>query len=89
MVRGYPVIQCGGRGREGGPDGKDGFLFDADGGVDELTEAIERALECDDSVRQNSMETARSYSEENCARMLLDLYADVIEAKRAKLEKKK
>ncbi len=70
-------------------DGKDGFLFDADGGVDELTEAIGRALECDDSVRQNSMETARSYSEENCARMLLDLYADVIEAKRAKLEKKK
>jgi 1,2-diacylglycerol 3-alpha-glucosyltransferase len=70
-------------------DGKDGFLFDADGGVDELTEAIERALECDDSVRQNSMETARSYSEENCARMLLDLYADVIEAKKAKFEKKK
>jgi glycosyltransferase involved in cell wall biosynthesis len=69
-------------------DGKDGFLFDADGGVDELTEAIERALECDDSVRQNSMETARSYSEENCARMLLDLYADVIEAKKAKLESK-
>jgi 1,2-diacylglycerol 3-alpha-glucosyltransferase len=70
-------------------DGKDGFLFDADGGVDELTEAIERALGCDDSVRQNSMETARSYSEENCARMLLDLYADVIEAKKAKLEAKR
>ena len=70
-------------------DGKDGFLFDADGGVDELTEAIRRALECDDSVRQNSMETAMSYSEENCARMLLDLYADVIEAKKAKLEKKR
>ncbi|MBP5395347.1 MAG: glycosyltransferase [Candidatus Methanomethylophilaceae archaeon] len=69
-------------------DGKDGFLFDADGGVDELTEAIERALNCDDSVRQNSMETARSYSEENCARMLLDLYADVIEAKKAKLAAK-
>lgn len=70
-------------------DGKDGFLFDADGGVDELTEAIRRALECDDSVRQNSMETAMSYSEENCARMLLDLYTDVIEAKKAKLEKKR
>ena len=69
-------------------DGKDGFLFDAGGGVDELTEAIERALDCDDSVRQNSMETARSYSEENCARMLLDLYADVIEAKKAKLAAK-
>ena len=69
-------------------DGKDGFLFDAGGGVDELTEAIERSLDCDDSVRQNSMETARSYSEENCARMLLDLYADVIEAKKAKLAAK-
>ena len=69
-------------------DGKDGFLFDAGGGVDELTEAIERALDCDDTVRQNFMETARSYSEENCARMLLDLYADVIEAKKAKLAAK-
>lgn len=68
-------------------DGKDGFLFD--GGVDELTEAIRKALECDDSVRQNSMEKARSYSEENCARMLLDLYADVVAAKKAKLEAKK
>ncbi len=67
-------------------DGKDGFLFD--GGVDELTEAIKKALDCDDSIRQNSMEKARSYSEENCARMLIDLYGDVVAAKKAKLESK-
>ena len=68
-------------------DGKDGFLFE--GGVDDLAEKIRMALECDDSVRENSMQTARSYSEENCAKMLLDLYEDVIAAKKAKLESKK
>ena len=68
-------------------DGKDGFLFD--GGVDELTAAIRRALECDDSVRQGSMEKAMSYSEDNCAKMLLDLYEEVIATKKDKLEKKR
>ena len=68
-------------------DGKDGFLFD--GGVDELTAAIRRALECDDSVRRGSMEKAMSYSEDNCAKMLLDLYEEVIAAKKDKLEKKR
>ena len=64
-------------------DGKDGFLFD--GGVDELTIAIRKALECDDTLRENSMRKARSYSEDNCAKMLLDLYEDVIATKKAKI----
>ena len=64
-------------------DGKDGFLFN--GGVDELTTAIRRALECDDTLKENSMQKARSYSEDNCAKMLLDLYEDVIATKKAKI----
>lgn len=68
-------------------DGVDGFLFD--GGVDDLVDKIRTALECDDSLRQRSMEKARSYSEENCAMMLLDLYHDVIEAKKARIEAKR
>ena len=67
-------------------DGKDGFLYD--GSEEGLTAAIKKALECDDTLRENSMQKARSYSEDNCARMLIDLYSVVIETKKAKLGKK-
>jgi 1,2-diacylglycerol 3-alpha-glucosyltransferase len=67
-------------------DGKDGFLYD--GSEEGLTAAIRKALECDDTLRENSMQKARSYSEDNCARMLIDLYSVVIETKKAKLGKK-
>ncbi|MBR1973073.1 MAG: glycosyltransferase [Candidatus Methanomethylophilaceae archaeon] len=67
-------------------DGKDGFLFD--GGVEDMAEKINIALECDDSIRQAAMEKAQSYSKENCARMLLDLYDYVVDAKRKRLASK-
>ncbi|MBP5734360.1 MAG: glycosyltransferase, partial [Candidatus Methanomethylophilaceae archaeon] len=68
-------------------DGKDGFLYD--GSEEVLTAAIRKALECDDALRENSMQKARSYSEDNCARMLIDLYSEVIEDKRKRLESKR
>ena len=68
-------------------DGKDGFLYD--GSEEGLTAAIRKALECDDALRENSMQKARSYSEDNCARMLIDLYSEVIEDKRKRLESKR
>ena len=40
-------------------------------------------------LRENSMQKARSYSEDNCARMLIDLYSEVIEDKRKRLESKR
>ena len=67
-------------------DGKDGFLFD--GGIEDMAEKINIALECDDSIRQAAMEKAQSYSKENCARMLLDLYDYVVDAKRKRLTSK-
>lgn len=68
-------------------DGKDGFLFD--GSVADLTEKIKLALACDDQIRENSMQTARSYSEESCALMLISMYEEVIARKKEKLLAKK
>lgn len=68
-------------------DGKDGFLFE--GGVEDMAGKILLALDCDDSIRQAAMEKAQSYSKENCARMLMDLYSHVIDAKRRRLAAKK
>ena len=67
-------------------DKKDGFLFD--GGMEDMAEKINIALECDDSIRQAAMEKAQSYSKENCARMLLELYDHVIDAKKKRLASK-
>ncbi len=67
-------------------DRKDGFLFD--GGIEDMAEKIRMALDCDDSVRQAAMEKAQSYSKENCARMLVDLYSHVIDAKKKRLTTK-
>ena len=68
-------------------DKKDGFLFD--GGMEDMAEKINLALECDDSIRQAAMEKAVSYSKENCARMLIDLYEHVIAAKKERLANRK
>lgn len=68
-------------------DKVDGFLFDGD--MTDMAEKINIALECDDTVRQNAMEKARSYSKENCARMLIELYDYVIDAKKRRLAAKK
>ena len=54
-----------------------------------MAEKIRMALDCDDSVRQAAMEKAQSYSKENCARMLVDLYSHVIDAKKKRLTTKK
>lgn len=68
-------------------DGVDGFLFD--GGVDELTARIQDALADDGTVAQRGMETAASYSEENCAKMLLSMYEDLIDRKNEELGKER
>ena len=68
-------------------DGKDGFLFD--GGIEDMAEKINLALNCDDSIRQAAMEKAISYSKDNCARMLINLYNHVIDAKKKRLSDKK
>lgn len=64
-------------------DRKDGFLFD--GGIEDMADKIRSALECDDTIGQAAMNKAQSYSKENCARMLVDLYNHVIEAKKTRL----
>lgn len=65
-------------------DGKDGFLFD--GGVEDMAEKINLALDCDGSVGMAAMAKARGYSRENCADMLTDLYEHVIEVKKGKIK---
>ena len=68
-------------------DGINGFTFEG-GNVKALAEAIKRALDCDDTLRENAMQHARSFSEESCAKMLVSLYEDAIEAKKERLAKK-
>ena len=68
-------------------DGKDGFLFDGD--IEDMANKIRLALDCDTSIGQAALEKARSYSKENCARMLVSLYEHVIEAKKRRLMDKK
>lgn len=68
-------------------NGVDGFMFT--GGIEDMADAINRALNCDDSVKEAAMERARSFSELNCAKMLEAMYEDVIKAKKERLSKKK
>ena len=68
-------------------DGKDGFLFD--GGVEALAARISDALNDDGTVARAGMATAASYSEESCAKMLLNLYEDLIDRRDAEAKKRR
>ena len=67
-------------------DGKDGFLFD--GGVEALAARISDALNDDGTVARAGIATAASYSEESCAKMLLNLYEDLIDRRDAEAKKR-
>lgn len=66
-------------------DGENGFLFDDEEGC---TEAIKKALDAGEDVIESSLATAREYSAESSAERTLELYRDVIEAKKKKREEK-
>lgn len=66
-------------------NGENGFLFDGEEGC---TAAIEKALNAGDEVRNASLETARGCSAELSAEKTVDLYREVIEAKKKRLEEK-
>ncbi|MDN5358009.1 MAG: 1,2-diacylglycerol 3-alpha-glucosyltransferase [Candidatus Methanomethylophilaceae archaeon] len=66
-------------------DGENGFLFD---GEEECAAAIEKALNASDEVRKASLETARDCSAEVSVEKTVDLYKEVIAAKKKRLEGK-
>ncbi len=66
-------------------DGENGFLFE---GEEECTAAIEKALNAGDEVKNASRETARGCSAELSVEKTVDLYKEVIEAKKKRLEEK-
>ena len=61
-------------------DGKNGFLFD--NSVEECIEALKKALEASDEIRQNAMATAKEFSVETFTERMTLLYNDVIERRR-------
>ena len=61
-------------------DGKNGFLFD--NSVEECVEALRKALNADETVRENAMATAKEFSVETFTERMTSLYNDVIERKK-------
>ena len=61
-------------------DGKNGFLFD--NSVEECVEALRKALNADDSVKENAMATAKEFSIPTFTERMTALYNDVIERKK-------
>lgn len=58
-------------------DGQNGFLFD--NSVEDCIEALNKALNADDDIRQNAIATAKEFSVETFTERMSSLYNDVIE----------
>ncbi len=58
-------------------DGDNGFLF-APGSGDGFCDAVERALDAGDDLRQRARETAEGFSLETCTKKLLALYDEML-----------
>ncbi len=62
-------------------DGENGFLFEHN--VDSCVEAINKALNADDTVRENARKTAAEFSSESYLKKITELYDDVVAKKKA------
>ncbi len=61
-------------------DGVNGFLFEND--VDSCVSALKKALDANDTIKENEKKTAAEFSSESYLKNIMQLYNDVIEAKK-------
>ena len=81
MACGIPVVCANARApRDYVVDGKNGFLFEDS--IDSCIEALNKALDADDSIRENAIATVKEFSVETFTERMSSLYNDVIERKK-------
>jgi len=85
MAAGLPIVAVDGSGtRDIVEDGKQGFLVPND--PDALAEAVNRLLDAPETMkkfRRSALKRAKNFDMKNCAKQLLNVYKQAIEAKAA------